>query len=434
MAAAAASTERWRHPSHAHFLMPADPSIAHAVHGGRWYCDIHQASGWCGSSPAGQMWRCVDGCDFDACDACLRSAAHLCSQHPHRVLEADPSVVHASVSAKWFCDACQGGWTGASPAGAMYRCLAGCDFDLCQTCMALAASDTSGAALESAPAAAQKTFAQSTFLRHYGSEAYVPRLHHQLEGAVYNLISALAHSAGVPSTEADQFFTELRTSALSTAMGEGGSAELLQPNQLMFIAVRLWTSALTLRGREFCALLNQAIRDDDDATIGHAAIIAHALNKFCVARRAHGAPPVPWPASHVTYRGTAMPRVHRSFFQVGKQYRAPMYVATSLREDVAIKSFLMRLPPPEASQQPPFQEPTLWRFHLDGTLPEGERCAHVNFIDRTDGTVNQEHEFLYAPYSAFVVRAVTWHASPLVNTYASQPHMIDVDVISDNRT
>ena len=27
------------------------------------------------------------------------------------------------------------------------------------------------------------------------------------------------------------------------------------------------------------------------------------------------------------------------------------------------------------------------RFHFDGALPERRRCVHVNFIDRTDGTV-----------------------------------------------
>lgn len=33
------------------------------------------------------------------------------------------------------------------------------------------------------------------------------------------------------------------------------------------------------------------------------------------------------------------------------------------------------------------QEPILWIFHFDGSLPENSRCVHVNFIDRTDGTV-----------------------------------------------
>ena len=82
---------------------------------------------------------------------------------------------------------------------------------------------------------------------------------------------------------------------------------------------------------------------------------------------------------------------------------------------------------------PPMQEPTLWRFHLDGSLPENRRCVHVNFIDRTDGTVHGEDEFLFSPYSVFTVRTVCWQASPLVNEYVTRPHTIDVEVATDNK-
>ena len=249
---------------------------------------------------------------------------------------------------------------------------------------------------------------------------------------MHGLIQAHARRAGIAAADADAFFDTLRSNAMSAAMGGGAAAELLQPSQLMFVAVRLWTSAETLGGREFCSLLNQAIRDDAAGTIAHAVTIAHALNTFCVTRRAGGAP-VKWPPSHVTYRGTAMPRAHRAFFEAGKRYRAPMFVATSFSEDVPVDVFLSRLPPPTADQAPPFQEPTIWRFHLDSSLPEARRCVHANFIDRTDGTVHGEDEFLFAPYSVFTVRSVAWHAAPVVNTYVCQPHVIEVDVAPDNR-
>ena len=134
----ATSTKRWRHPSHPHFLMPADPAVVHARHGGKWFCDVHQAEGYSGSSPEGQMWRCASGCDFDACSACLQSAARSCAHHTHRLLEADPGAVHSGIHAgRWFCDVHQvSGYSGASPAGPMWRCFAGCDFDACQLCMA----------------------------------------------------------------------------------------------------------------------------------------------------------------------------------------------------------------------------------------------------------------------------------------------------------
>ena len=203
----------------------------------------------------------------------------------------------------------------------------------------------------------------------------------------------------------------------------------------MYIAVRLWTSAEKLGGRELCGVLNEAIRNDAPQSIEHVAMLTQAINAFCVNRRG-GRPsgaPVRFPASHTTYRGSAMPRCHRAFFQPGTSYRAPMFVATSFDEDVAVYTFLMRLDSPSASQQPPHQEPVLWVFHYDGSLPESRRCVHVNFIDRTDGTVHGEDEFLFAPYSCFTVRRVDWQATPLVDEYDVQLHRIEVDVAPDNQ-
>jgi len=197
----------------------------------------------------------------------------------------------------------------------------------------------------------------------------------QLEAAVHSLILAHAQRAGIDRSEAVGFFQTLRTNALRAAMqaGGGGADEILRPDQLMYIAVRLWTSAATLRGREFCSLLNQALREDGADTIDHAATCTHAINTFCVARR--GGIPVPWPSEHVLYRGGAMPRCFQSFFAVGKAYRAPMFIATSVEQDVSIHTFLMRLPPATASQSPPFQEPVRWRFHLDGASTSIEHAS-----------------------------------------------------------
>ena len=278
----------------------------------------------------------------------------------------------------------------------------------------------------------QKSFATSAFRRMYREPDSAPRWHHQLEAAVDALVQAYAKRNGLSLAAGQAFFATLRTNALASAIGGGDSAELLQADQLKFIAVRLWTSAAKLGEREFCSILNDAIRDDDSATIGHAVTIAHALNNFCVTRRHDSATPTAWPSSNITFRGTAMPRCHRAFFTKGKKYRAPMFLATSVREDVSVDSFLMRLAPPNDDQTPPSQEPVLWRFHLDGTLPQNRRCLQANFIGRTDGTANEEHEFLYSPYSAFTVRAVHWEAEPCVNTYERRFHTIDIDVAPDN--
>ena len=245
-------------------------------------------------------------------------------------------------------------------------------------------------------------------------------------GAVHGLVTAYASAHGISTDEADRFFTSVQSSA-SLA---GGAAEFTSPDSLMYTAVRLWTSAKRLRRRELCAILNEAIRSDK--AVAHAAMITQAINAFCVTRRTGGAP-VRFPPANRTFRGGALPRMHRTFFQPGTRYRAPMFIATSFNESVSINTFLTRLDPASAAQQPPFQEPVLWTFHFDGSLPEARRCVHVNFIDRTDGTVHGEDEFLFAPYSCFTVRAVHWDEAPIVDEYDARPHRIDVEVAPDNR-
>ena len=126
-----------------------------------------------------------------------------------------------------------------------------------------------------------------------------------------------------------------------------------------------------------------------------------------------------------------MPRGFRGFFVAGKQYRAPRFVASSIQEDVA-ERFMRRLKPASEHQAPPHQEPVLWTFHFDASLPESERCLHVNFIDKNDGTVDDEDEFLFAPYSTFTVRAVHWEAEPAANDLLMRPHRVELDVAPDN--
>ena len=122
----------------------------------------------------------------------------------------------------------------------------------------------------------------------------------------------------------------------------------------------------------------------------------------------------------MTFRGAAMPRAHRAFFQKGQTYRAPMFVATSFNR-LTVEAFLRRLPRSSSTQRPPHQEPTLWTFHYDAT----SRCCHVNYIEQAD-----EQEFLFMPYSVFTVRSVHWQPVP---TQTNQ-HLIEVDVAADNRS
>ena len=45
---------------------------------------------------------------------------------------------------------------------------------------------------------------------------------------------------------------------------------------------RMWTSALQLRGREFCFILNHAVRADKAELADAMAGLARGINKLCV--------------------------------------------------------------------------------------------------------------------------------------------------------
>jgi hypothetical protein len=53
-----------------------------------------------------------------------------------------------------------------------------------------------------------------------------------------------------------------------------------------------------------------------------------------------------------------------------------------------------------------------------------QRCKHVNFVQHS--LVPGEQEYLFAPYSIFTVRSVSWGAG-------GAPHRIELDAASDNQ-
>ena len=72
-----------------------------------------------------------------------------------------------------------------------------------------------------------RTLATSAFLDTYNAPNTKPRLHFQLETAVHGLITWHAGRAGLSASEADAFYSQIRTNALAAAMGEDSAAELL---------------------------------------------------------------------------------------------------------------------------------------------------------------------------------------------------------------
>ena len=75
----------------------------------------------------------------------------------------------------------------------------------------------------------------------------------------------------------------------------------------------IWTSAQALRdgspeGREFCSILNEAIREDDAELMRDGATLTRGLNDSCVTRNGGL---IVWPQDFCLYRGGGMPDEHQ---------------------------------------------------------------------------------------------------------------------------
>jgi hypothetical protein len=140
---------------------------------------------------------------------------------------------------------------------------------------------------------------------------------------------------------------------------------------------RMWTSALQLRGREFCFILNHAVRADKAELADSMAALARGINKLCVS-----VPPrPPFPPDNLCFRGGGFDEQYRSFFVKGREFRQPAYFATSFSRAVA-DAFIARAV--AASK-------VRWLVRIDDV----RKCAHVNLVQKTN--VPGEEEYLFAP-------------------------------------
>ncbi len=267
-----------------------------------------------------------------------------------------------------------------------------------------------------------KTFKNSHFKREYESTGMVPITKAaQIIGEIPEFLHTYCYVHGLTS-DAEKVATEAFAERLSAEAGmhtDGAGGELTAPVQAT--AELLWTSAKTFEGmgehnKEFCSLLNLAIRADHEKLAPSTAKLSRGINALCVQGRSGNA--LPFPKGGVVYRGGGFDDSHRSFFQVGKAFRQPCFLATSFAESKA--EFFRSM-----AQQKGFQS-ILWVIQVD---PDGEhditkRCKHVNFVHHS--LVPGEQEYLFTAYSIFTVRAVKWGK-------AGAPHRIDLDAASDNR-
>ena len=247
-----------------------------------------------------------------------------------------------------------------------------------------------------------RTFATSNFLRIY-SETRVPKGPMQMGVALNGLVKGYCrHTDTAWAGIGQRFFEQLEAEAMQNA--QELSKDIPQAAQ------RMWTSAKQLGGKEFCFLLNFAIREDDPELIEFAAVLVRAVNQLCVTS---GHVAVMHPPTNVCYRGGGFDDTHREFFSAGLQFRQPAYVATSFSRAVADR-FIARARGPRI----------LWLIRIDPV----RKCDHVNLIASAKSHVAGEEEYLFTPYSAFTVLSAKWNAGTAAN-----PHIIELQAAVDNK-
>jgi hypothetical protein len=270
-----------------------------------------------------------------------------------------------------------------------------------------------------------RTFATSNFKREYAKVGVVPiRRAHQVMAHLDTFLYTFVHAYGI-AAEADgrlePFLAALQSQVQAHAAGP--SNQLL--TEVGDTAELLWTSARTFAGmgefnKQLCSLLNRAIRDDHPDLAASTAALARSLNALCVVAPRAGAAAPQFPAGGITWRGTGFDDSLRDFFAEGKEYRVPGFLATSFSQ-LKAREFIYN----EATA---YGIPgVLWTVHVDpaGAQDPARRCKNVNFVRHS--LVAGEQEYLFAAYSVFTIRRVTWSADPTIT-----PHAIELDAALDN--
>jgi hypothetical protein len=248
-----------------------------------------------------------------------------------------------------------------------------------------------------------RTFASSNFRIAY-AKASAPTDLMSLGMKLGTLIRDYCHAHGIvyDDDEGEQFFDELRANM------EAGSDDSM-PEAVQ----RMWTSFRQLHGCEFCGILNEATRDDAPDRIASAAALTRAINRLCVMPDDQE-PQGPFPPDFVCFRGGGFDDQYRSFFVPGREFRQPAFLATSFLESTA-ETFIGRSTMPSKAK---------WLVRID---PE-YKCRHVNLVTRRVADLEDEQEYLFAPYSAFRVLSTNWNTGT-----SADPHVIELLAAPDNK-
>jgi len=270
-------------------------------------------------------------------------------------------------------------------------------------------------------AKAEKTFSSSHYKVLYGCE--LPQSSARLLTCVEDFLYAVGRSKQLRKEDVTSFFLELQLECAGVSEGQESSSTLLKKRAQESLIVtayaqRLWTCTQQMQGKELCFYINDTLRNDDKDLFTHLMPVIRAINASCVAKRGaeSAIPRDVWPAGGLCYRGGELPKAHHGFYSAGRKYRVPGFLATSLKQKVAV-DFIQR--------QVDFCRSdcvVLWIIKVP------QDCAQVNFVQHSN--VDREQEFLFAPYSVFTVLSVKMSSAPS----ESDPHRVFLSAAEDNRS
>jgi hypothetical protein len=143
--------------------------------------------------------------------------------------------------------------------------------------------------------------------------------------------------------------------------------------------------------KEFSFMINCMLRKD--AAAQPVATFVCTINQVLVKKKRDPLASLrPSPPDGLVYRGGGFKHEYADFFQPGKKYRVPGFLATSFEKSVA-RGFM------ERAHQYCGVPCVLWTIRVDAA------CMHVNYIKNT--YVDNEKEYLFTPYSPFQVIRVS---------------------------
>lgn len=180
------------------------------------------------------------------------------------------------------------------------------------------------------------------------------------------------------------------------------------------LCAAVWTSAEDLQEQTFYGTVQQLLRGDSQ-NIRKVVEYTRKLNHFLVKRDSY-LEEMEFPL--VVYRASWLPTTEVDKFKVGKEYRVPMFLASSDDKRIPLR-FLSLFQKPTATHVP-----VLFEISID----PADKCCQVNLLEAFT-TCKNEREWLFAPYSTFRVDEHPPHPTPKIDS----PVIIKIHAFPDNK-